>query len=230
MAELDPTDTVDEPQVEATDADPLAGGTPTEDTTDRVAERIRELSGELHSLRSVTSAQQAELQRFRAQAGTPAFTPKPEFESHEFKQYLDRQYGTVLSQQQQVILQQNVQLDLVNTRLNIDDQYGPGTYRKLAKAVEDEFQAEWAKGTPESREKIFYRLASQRQMKLVPVDEREDQTVRQERKRSAKLAVVSSNAPARKADGAGPEVPISAMNKEQRDAALQQWITKHGGF
>lgn len=230
MAELDPTDDLD-PAPEATDADPLAGGTPpTEEAPDRVAERFRELTSELSGLRSVTSAQQAELQRLRQQTATPAFTPKPEFESHEFKQYLDRQYGTVLSQQQQVILQQNVQLDLVNTRLNIDDQYGPGTYRKLAKAVEDEFQAEWAKGTPESREKIFYRLASQRQMKLVPVDEREEQAVRQERKRSTKLAVVSSNAPAKRADGTAPEVPIAAMTKEQRDAALQQWIQKHGGF
>jgi hypothetical protein len=219
------------------DDDPLAtGGDPASPPStesappSRIAERLQELTGELGGLRSVTAAQQAELQRLRAQAGTPAFTPKPEYESHEFKQYLDRQYGAVLAQQQQIIAQQNIQLDLVNTRMNIDDQYGTGTYRKLAKAVEDEFQAEWAKGTPESREKIFYRIAAQRQMKLVPVDEREDASVRQERRRSSKLAVVSQSAPARAATAPGPEKPMSAMTKEERDAAFQGWIQKHGGF
>lgn len=197
---------------------------------DRVAERIQELSQEVSGLRSVTAAQQAELQRARSQAGTPAFTPKPEYETHEFKRYLDAQYGAILAQQHQAIANLANQNDLLSTRSAIDDLYGAGTYRKHAKRIEDEFQAELAKGTPESREKIFYRVAAQMQTKLVPVDEREESTVRQERKRSAKLALVSNNAPARAASHPGPEKPISAMTKDERDAAFQSYIQKTGGF
>jgi hypothetical protein len=229
-----------DPQTElTTDEQPLGSAEAPESpeappSRDPVVERIHELTGEIGTLRSVAGAQQAELQRLRQQAGTVPFTPNPEYEQHAFKRYLDQQYGgafgNAIAQQQQVILQQNVQLDLVNTRLNIDDQYGAGTYRKLARAVEDEFQAEWAKGTPESREKIFYRVAAQRQMNLVPVDEREDSGVQRERRRGAKLATVSNGAPARRAGGAGPEKPIAAMTKAERDAAMEAHVAKFGGF
>lgn len=197
---------------------------------DHVRERISELTGTVDGLRSVTSAQQAELARLRHTQGQPAFQPKPEYESHEFKRYLDAQYGQAFQQQQQAIINLANQNDLLNTRMAVDDQYGPGTYRKVANEVEAEFQAELARGTPESREKIFYRVAAKRRINLVPVDEREEQQTRTTRKRAAQQAQVSTSAPARRADAPGPEKPISAMTKEERDAAMQAHISRYGGF
>lgn len=230
MAEAELTDPE---QTEAvTDANPLGGDVaPAEDAPrDRAEERYRELTSQLDGLRSVTAAQQAELQRFRSQAGAPPFQPKAEYEQHEYTRYLDQRYAQPLTAQQQAIANLANQNDLLATRINVDDQYGAGTFRKVQREVEDEFQAELAKGTPESREKIFYRVAAKRQMKLVPVDEREESATRQERRRSSKLAVVSQSAPARAAHSPGPEKPISAMTKDERDAAFQGWISKNGGF
>jgi hypothetical protein len=223
----------DQPEVVVSNTAPDAAPEVAQDTEperDRVAERFGQLTGELDGLRSVTSAQQAELARLRQGQGQQPFTPKPEYESHEFKRYLDSQYGAAFQQQQQAIINLANQNELLNTRMAVDDQYGAGTFRKVANEVEAEFQAELAKGTPESREKIFYRVAAKRRMNLVPVDEREEQQTRSARKRSAQAATVGNAAPARRADAPGPEKPISAMTKEERDAAMQAHISRFGGF
>jgi hypothetical protein len=60
------------------------------------------------------------------------------------------------------------------------------------------------------------------------VDER-DGGGRRERRRG-KLATVSNGAPARRAGGAGPEKPIAAMTKAERDAAMEAHVAKFGGF
>ncbi len=200
--------------------------TASDDRNERFEARIRELTDQVEGLRALN---QAQAQRQQMPMGT-GFQPKPEYESNDFMQYLDRRYGQVFQQiqgQNMGLVNQN---DLLHARLNVDDTFGHGTWKKYGKQVEDAFQAELAKGTPEPREKIFYRLATEKNWKLTPVEEREERETRQVRRRDARLAVVPNQPPARRADAPGPQKPMSAMTKEERDAAFQTYIQVHGGF
>ena len=200
--------------------------TPQDDPAARFEARIRELTDEIAGLRTLN---QAQAQRQQMPVGQ-GFQPKPEYESNDFKQYLDRQYGQVFQQMQGQALTLANQNDLLHARLNVDDTFGSGTWKKYGRQVEDAFQAELAKGTPEPREKIFYRLATEKNWKLTPVEEREERETRQVRRRDAKLAVVPNNPPARRADAPQPAKPMSAMTKEERDAHFQAYIQANGGF
>jgi hypothetical protein len=196
----------------------------------RAEERIGELAGTVEGLRSITQAQAAQLAALRQGTGQPGFKPRPDYESHDFMQYLDQRYGPVMQQMQAVNQGLMVQNDHLNARLNIDDTFGPGTFKKYGKQVEDAFQAEMAKGTPEPREKIFYRLATERGWKLTPQEERDAAETNRSRKRSASSASVSNSPPARRADAPAPEKPMSAMTKQERDAAFQSYIDRNGGY
>jgi hypothetical protein len=196
-----------------------------DETTARFEARIRELTDEIQGLRTLTQAQGS-----RQAAPMSTFQPKPEYEAHDYTRYLDSRYGQAFQQQQAALLQQMNQNDLLQARLDVDDTFGAGTWRKYGKQVEDAFQAELAKGTPEPRGKIFYRLATEKNWKLKPVEEREEQETRRTRRQGASLAVVSNQPPARRADAPGPAKPISAMTKDERDAAFQKYIQVNGGF
>lgn len=191
----------------------------------RFEARIRELTDEIQGLRAVTQAQQS-----RPVVTQPAFQPKPEYEQHEYTRYLDQRYGQVIQQQQQALFQQANTNDLLNARLNVDDQFGQGTWKKYGRHVEDAFQTSLAQGQPEPREKIFYRLATEKNWKLTPLEEREERETRQRRKSGAQLAVVGNQPPARRPDSPKPDKPMAAMTKEERDAAFQNYIQVHGGF
>lgn len=202
-----------------------AAETGPDESAARFEARIKELTDEIQGLRAVTQAQQA-----RPVMAQPAFQPKPEYEQHEYTRYLDQRYGQVIQQQQAALFQQANTNDLLNARLNVDDQFGAGTWKKYGRQVEDAFQAELAKGAPEPREKIFYRLATEKNWKLTPVEEREERETRQRRRSGAQLAVVGNQPPARNPNQPKPDKPVSAMTKEERDAAFQSYIQVNGGF
>lgn len=183
--------------------------------------RIQELTGQVRRLEEtlgMTQQMQRE-QLARTQPGDPKIK---EFAEHPYTAYLAQQV-------QAAVIPVLDQTDRINAELQITKKFGEDVWDQVAEDVEREHQAYLSRGQWAEREKLVYVVAGQKGIKLEPKAQRRESEQRATRARGARSAAVETATPARRADST-PAPPLHTMDKAKRDAALDAYLAKAGGF
>lgn len=185
---------------------------------DRIAEQNDEIRRLRESIQLTQQMQQAQMARQQIQ-GDPK---QKEFAEHPYTQF-------VAQQMQQAVLPILDSQDRLRAELAISKKYGEETWDRLAEAVDQEHNAYLQRGQWAEREKLVYVVANQRGVTLTEKSKQRNADARATRQRGARSAAVETASPVRRAEST-PAQPLHLQEKSKRDAALNDFLSKQGGF
>jgi hypothetical protein len=185
---------------------------------DRIAEQAEEIRRLRGSIELTQQMQQAQMARQQIQ-GDPK---QKEFAEHPYTQF-------VAHQVQQAVLPILDGQDRLRAELAVSKKYGEETWDQLADAVDQEHNAYLQRGQWAEREKLVYVVAGQRGITLTEKSKQRTADTRATRQRSARSSAVETASPVRRAEST-PAQPLHLQEKSKRDAALNDFLSKQGGF
>ena len=183
--------------------------------------RFNELNEELRQVRRTLNTSQLTMQQelaaMRSQQQQAA-DANPEYANHPFTQWLGKQHAAAQQQIGGVIMNERQRTDRIEARLELDETYGAGTFKKLADDIDAEHQEYLRRGQWMDRKDLGEVLARKRG--LTPLSEQRDAETQRARKRAAQSAQVETAPPARRATPPA-EKPLKAMTTDELEARLR---------